>query len=193
MGKLHCSNTLDPSGGKGPAVSSMLDIIGENGARIGSLSARPMKDWTFSVRVGTLRLLTASLLGIGGRPDIAGSPAGHDKEAAAGSFAGGTLGLTTRRASECINHHAPHGLTKGKVGCAQGVLAQFAQDRMRLRRPARLLWTRRGMKSNLKQCLKMEKVGRQAHPLRHLPSRKHSPDPAAAGFCRCFRGLCGTG
>ena len=28
---------------------------------------------------------------------------------------------------------------------------------------------------------------------RRLPSRKASPDPAAAGFFRCFRGLCGRG
>ena len=27
--------------------------------------------------------------------------------------------------------------------------------------------------------------------LRHLPSRRRSPDPAVAGFSRCFRGLCG--
>jgi hypothetical protein len=26
-----------------------------------------------------------------------------------------------------------------------------------------------------------------------LPPRKRSPDPAAAGFFRCFRGLCGRG
>ena len=38
-----------------------------------------------------------------------------------------------------------------------------------------------------------EKVGYQAHSLRHLPSRKRSPDPAEAGFFRCFRGLCGRG
>ena len=38
-----------------------------------------------------------------------------------------------------------------------------------------------------------KKVGHQAHPLRHLPQRKRSPDPAAAGFFRCFRGLCGMG
>ncbi len=38
-----------------------------------------------------------------------------------------------------------------------------------------------------------EKVGRQAHPLRHMPLRKRSPDPAPAGFFRCFRGLCGKG
>lgn len=30
-------------------------------------------------------------------------------------------------------------------------------------------------------------------PLRHLPPRKRSPDPAAAGFFRCFRGLCTRG
>ena len=29
--------------------------------------------------------------------------------------------------------------------------------------------------------------------IRHLPPRKRSPDPAAAGFFRCFRGLCGRG
>lgn len=28
---------------------------------------------------------------------------------------------------------------------------------------------------------------------RHLPSRKRSPHPAAAGFFRCVRGLCGRG
>lgn len=33
--------------------------------------------------------------------------------------------------------------------------------------------------------------GFESLPLRHLPSRKRSPDPAAAGFLRCFRGLCG--
>ena len=30
----------------------------------------------------------------------------------------------------------------------------------------------------------------ESQPLRHLPSRKRSPDPAAAGFFCCFRGLC---
>ena len=35
--------------------------------------------------------------------------------------------------------------------------------------------------------------GFESLPLRHLPSRKRSPDPAAAGFFRCFRGLCGRG
>ena len=35
-----------------------------------------------------------------------------------------------------------------------------------------------------------KKVGYQAHSLRHFPSRNRSPDPAAAGFSRCFRGLC---
>ena len=39
----------------------------------------------------------------------------------------------------------------------------------------------------------VEKVGNQAHPLRHLPSLKRSPDPAAAGFFRCFAGLCAAG
>ena len=38
-----------------------------------------------------------------------------------------------------------------------------------------------------------EKVGYQARPLRHLPPRKRSPDPAEAGFFRCIRGLCRTG
>ena len=38
-----------------------------------------------------------------------------------------------------------------------------------------------------------EKVRPQSCPLRHLPSLKRSPDPAAAGFFRCFRGLCGRG
>jgi polyphosphate kinase len=33
----------------------------------------------------------------------------------------------------------------------------------------------------------------QRYVVRHLPSRKRSPDPAAAGFFRCFRGLCGRG
>ena len=37
----------------------------------------------------------------------------------------------------------------------------------------------------------MEKVGLQARALRHLPLRKRSPDPAAAGFSCCIRGLCG--
>ena len=35
--------------------------------------------------------------------------------------------------------------------------------------------------------------GFESLSLRHLPSRKRSPDPAAAGFFRCFRGLCGMG
>ena len=35
----------------------------------------------------------------------------------------------------------------------------------------------------------MEKVGLQSLPLRHFPQRKRSPDPATAGFFRCFRGL----
>ena len=39
----------------------------------------------------------------------------------------------------------------------------------------------------------VEKVGNQAHPLRHLPSRKRSPGQAAAGFFRCIRGLCTVG
>ncbi|WP_369414251.1 transglutaminase N-terminal domain-containing protein [Albidovulum sediminis] len=39
----------------------------------------------------------------------------------------------------------------------------------------------------------VEKVGPQAHPLRHSPPRKRSPDPIDAGFFRCFRGLCGRG
>lgn len=39
----------------------------------------------------------------------------------------------------------------------------------------------------------MEKVGSQAHSLRHFPPRKLPLDPAAAGFFRCFRGLCGVG
>ena len=33
--------------------------------------------------------------------------------------------------------------------------------------------------------------GFESLPLRHLPSRKRSLHPAAAGFFRCFRGLCG--
>lgn len=32
--------------------------------------------------------------------------------------------------------------------------------------------------------------GFESLPLRHLPPRKRSPDPAVAGFSRCFRGLC---
>ena len=35
--------------------------------------------------------------------------------------------------------------------------------------------------------------GFESLSLRHLPPRKRSPDPAAAGFSRCFRGLCGRG
>jgi hypothetical protein len=35
--------------------------------------------------------------------------------------------------------------------------------------------------------------GFESHRLRHLPPRKRSPDPAAAGFFRCFRGLSGRG
>ena len=35
--------------------------------------------------------------------------------------------------------------------------------------------------------------GFESRSLRHLPPRKRSPDPAAAGFFRCFRGLCGRG
>ena len=38
-----------------------------------------------------------------------------------------------------------------------------------------------------------EKVRHQSRPLRHLPLRIRSPDPASAGFFRCFRGLCGWG
>ena len=38
-----------------------------------------------------------------------------------------------------------------------------------------------------------EKVRRQSRSLRHLPPRKGSPNPATAGFFRCFRGLCGWG
>jgi len=38
-----------------------------------------------------------------------------------------------------------------------------------------------------------EKVRPQSPAHRHLPSRTRSPDPAAAGFFRCFRGLCGPG
>lgn len=34
----------------------------------------------------------------------------------------------------------------------------------------------------------LEKVWRQSHPLRHLPSRKESPDSAAAGFSVVFEG-----
>ena len=34
--------------------------------------------------------------------------------------------------------------------------------------------------------LGVEKVGRQTHPLRHMPLRKHSPDPAAVRFFRYF-------
>jgi len=41
--------------------------------------------------------------------------------------------------------------------------------------------------------LARERVGRVSHPLRHLPQRKRSPDPAAARFFRCFRGLCEVG
>jgi hypothetical protein len=39
----------------------------------------------------------------------------------------------------------------------------------------------------------LAEAARRLGPLRHLPSRKRSPDPAAAGFFRCFRGLCGRG
>jgi hypothetical protein len=35
--------------------------------------------------------------------------------------------------------------------------------------------------------------GFESHPLRHLPTRKRSPNPAEAGFFRCFRGLCELG
>ena len=47
----------------------------------------------------------------------------------------------------------------------------------------------------LRRCPKRlpETVRPQSRPLRHLPSRKRSPDPAAAGFFRCFRGLCRWG
>lgn len=38
-----------------------------------------------------------------------------------------------------------------------------------------------------------ETVQLEARFLRHLPPRKRSPDPAAAGFFRCFRGLCEMG
>jgi len=38
-----------------------------------------------------------------------------------------------------------------------------------------------------------ENVCLRSRSLRHLPLRKRSPDPAAAGFFRCFRGLCGRG
>ena len=38
-----------------------------------------------------------------------------------------------------------------------------------------------------------EKVGFQPHPLRHLPLRSVSPDPAAAGFFRYIQRLCGRG
>ena len=41
--------------------------------------------------------------------------------------------------------------------------------------------------SNTVQC------GFESHPVRHLPSRKRSPDPAAAGFSRFFRWLCRWG
>lgn len=43
------------------------------------------------------------------------------------------------------------------------------------------------------QWLGLEKVRRQTRALRHLPSLKRSPHQAAAGFFRCFRGLCGWG
>ena len=41
--------------------------------------------------------------------------------------------------------------------------------------------------------LQVEKVRPQSRSLRHLGLRKHSPDPAPAGFLRCFSGLCGWG
>ena len=58
------------------------------------------------------------------------------------------------------------------------VNARFAQG---------FAWVARG------PTLAPERVGSQTHPLRHLPSLKRSPDPAAAGFFRCFRGLCVMG
>jgi hypothetical protein len=69
------------------------------------------------------------LLGIDGRSDIVESPSDFDEGAAlpAVSFTGGTLGRTTRRAFESVNHRAPNGMTEGKVGRTQGVLAQFTQ------------------------------------------------------------------
>lgn len=39
----------------------------------------------------------------------------------------------------------------------------------------------------------LENVRSQTHPLRHLPPRKRSPDLAAAGFFRVFKGVCGRG
>lgn len=41
--------------------------------------------------------------------------------------------------------------------------------------------------------LVVEKVRPQSRSLRHLPSRNCSPNPAAARFFRCFRGLCRAG
>lgn len=38
-----------------------------------------------------------------------------------------------------------------------------------------------------------ERVSARVFALRHFPSRNRSPDPAAAGFSRCFRGLCAVG
>ena len=40
------------------------------------------------------------------------------------------------------------------------------------------------------QLFIVDKVRRQTHLLGHLPQRKRSPDPAEAGFIRCFPGLC---
>ena len=48
-------------------------------------------------------------------------------------------------------------------------------------------------KMNDINVLQVEKVRPQSRFLRHLPSRKRSPGPAAAGFFRCFRGLCEWG
>lgn len=55
------------------------------------------------------------------------------------------------------------------------------------------VYRRFGGKDLAIDSVRLEKVRRQTHPLRHLPSRKRSPDPAAAGISRCFRGLCGSG
>lgn len=54
------------------------------------------------------------------------------------------------------------------------VNARFAQG---------FAWVARG------PTLAPERVGSQTLPLRHLPSRKCSPDPGPAGFSRCFQGL----
>ncbi len=48
----------------------------------------------------------------------------------------------------------------------------------------RILWARASFVQN--QRLVVEKVGYQAHPLRHLPPRKRAPDTAAAGFFSLF-------